>query len=129
LKQYLMYVDSNIIISTVHGAKGLEWDYIILPDMEQYLFPNWPGLCGICTFREDCYIDWTNVNPGDDFERKFYEELSVFYVGATRAKKGVFFSYSKIGLKTNGMERINNLSCLLKLPGINGSVNSFSPTG
>lgn len=119
LKQYLMYVDSNIIISTVHGAKGLEWDYVILPDMEQYSFPNWPGLCGICSFKKDCFIEWNSVSPDDDFEKKFYEELSVFYVGATRAKKGIYFSYSQIGLKANGMERINNLSCLLKLPGIN----------
>jgi DNA helicase-2/ATP-dependent DNA helicase PcrA len=116
LKQYLMYVDPKIVISTVHGAKGLEWDYVILPDMEQYSFPNWLGLCGICAFKRDCDINWNSIRPNDDFEKKFYEELSVFYVGATRAKKEVHFSYSQFGLKANGMERKNNLSCLLKLP-------------
>jgi DNA helicase-2/ATP-dependent DNA helicase PcrA len=122
LKQYLMYVDSNIVVSTVHGAKGLEWDYVILPDMEQYSFPNWPGLCGICTFKKDCFIEWNSVNPDDDFEKKFYEELSVFYVGTTRAKKGIYFSYSQIGLNANGMERSNNLSCFLKLHGFDRSI-------
>ncbi|MGE4546768.1 MAG: UvrD-helicase domain-containing protein [Desulfurella sp.] len=117
LKQYLMYVNSNIVVSTVHGAKGLEWDYVILPDLEQYSFPNWPGLCDICAFKNDCLINWNSVNPDDDFEKKFYEELSVFYVGATRAKKEIYFSYSKIGLKANGRERSNNMSCFLKLHG------------
>lgn len=124
LKQYLMHVSSNIIVSTVHGAKGLEWDYVILPDMEQSSFPNWPGLCSICNFRVDCFINWTSIKTNSDFEKKFYEELSVFYVGVTRAKKGVFFSYSQTGLRPNGVERSNNLSCLLKLPGIDSLVNS-----
>jgi DNA helicase-2/ATP-dependent DNA helicase PcrA len=135
LKQYLMYVDSNIIISTIHGAKGLEWDYVILPDMEQYSFPNWFGLCGACNFKDACYIDWNSIKQGSDFEKKFYEELSVFYVGATRAKKGIYFTYSHIGLRANGMERSNNLSCFLKLHGFDRSTlvksrieeSSFAP--
>lgn len=44
LKQYIEFVQANIIFSTVHAAKGLEWDYVILPDMEQGLFPNKWGL-------------------------------------------------------------------------------------
>ena len=119
LKQYLGYVDSKIIISTVHGAKGLEWDYVILPDMEQYSFPNYQGLCGICQFKNDCKIDWDSVGRGSDFERKFYEELSVFYVAVTRAKKEVFFTYSDKRINSRGDTRNTNISCLLKLPGIN----------
>ena len=38
LKQAMEYVDSAVILSTVHGAKGLEWDYVILGDMERWLF-------------------------------------------------------------------------------------------
>ncbi|MBD2518517.1 ATP-dependent helicase [Nostoc sp. FACHB-973] len=40
LKQNMEYVSENIIISTIHGAKGLEWDYVLMPDMEQYSMPN-----------------------------------------------------------------------------------------
>ncbi len=119
LKQYLGYVDSKIIISTVHGAKGLEWDYVILPDMEQYSFPNYQGLCGLCQFKNDCKIDWNSIGRGSDFERKFYEELSVFYVAVTRAKKEVFFTYSDKRIDFRGNERDANISCFLKLPGIN----------
>lgn len=38
LKQAMEYVDSRVIISTVHGAKGLEWDYVIVCDVEQWVF-------------------------------------------------------------------------------------------
>ncbi|KKC30236.1 UvrD-helicase domain-containing protein [Caldanaerobacter subterraneus] len=118
LKQYLGYVESKIIISTVHGGKGLEWDYIILPDMEQYSFPNYPGLCGICQFKNDCKINWNLASRIPDFERRFYSELSVFYVAVTRAKKEVFFTYSNKRIHHTGDERDTNVSCLLKLPGI-----------
>ncbi len=122
LKQYLNYIDSNIIVSTVHGAKGLEWDYVILPDMEQFLFPNYPGLCSVCLpkFKSSCSINW--YFPGIDrsnFTKKFYEELSVFYVAVTRAKKDVLFTCSKTRITCSGKEQLTNISCFLKLPGIN----------
>jgi len=113
LKQFMEFLDVNIIISTVHAAKGLEWDFVILPDMEQDLFPNWFGLCGECKSRSDC-----NLIIDASKEAKFLEELSVFYVAVTRAKKQVYFSASKSQLtKFNPKEK--NVSCFMKLPGIN----------
>ncbi len=38
IKQYMEFLNTSIIISTVHAAKGLEWDYVILPDMEKDSF-------------------------------------------------------------------------------------------
>jgi DNA helicase-2/ATP-dependent DNA helicase PcrA len=114
LKQYLGYVDSNVIVSTVHGAKGLEWDYVFLPDMERYSFPSYLGLCGTCDFQDNCLISWDAIEPKSDFVEKFYQELSVFYVAATRAKKGIFFSYSKTRIDYRGKVRDSNLSCFLK---------------
>lgn len=106
LKQYLDTVDSNVLISTVHGAKGLEWDYSILPDIERRSFPSQWVVCDkLCKFREeDCLIEWDKCDK--NFENKFFEELSLFYVAATRAQKDVYFSYSK------------KPSCLLKLKGL-----------
>ena len=118
LKQYLGYVDSPIVISTVHGAKGLEWDYVILPDMEQYSFPNWNGLCGTCPFKINCNINWKSSNVTSEFERKFYEELSVFYVAVTRAKKNVIFTLSKKRIDYKGENKPTNMSCFLKLKGL-----------
>lgn len=112
LKQYMEFLDARIIISTVHAAKGLEWDYVLLPDMEQDSFPNWSGLCGSCNSRNDCRIVIDSSN-----EKNFLEELSVFYVAVTRAKKQVFFSASKSQL-TRTVPRLKNISCFVKLPGL-----------
>jgi DNA helicase-2/ATP-dependent DNA helicase PcrA len=112
LKQFMEYLDSNIVISTVHAAKGLEWDYVIIPDMEQDLFPNWFGLCGKCRYRRDC-----NIQISNDNEKDFLEELSVFYVAVTRARKQVFFFASNTQITRYG-EKAKNISCFMKLPGM-----------
>jgi DNA helicase-2/ATP-dependent DNA helicase PcrA len=54
LKQNMECIDENVIISTIHGAKGLEWDYVLMPDMEQYSMPNWYGLCRACNHKSNC---------------------------------------------------------------------------
>lgn len=126
LKQYLGYIESRIVVSTVHGAKGLEWEYVVLPDMEMFSFPNFPALCGTCQQRASCILDWTKIVVNSEFERRFYDELSVFYVAATRAKKEIRFSYSKSRITAAGAEQNTNLSCFLSLPGIGMEVSSFN---
>jgi DNA helicase-2/ATP-dependent DNA helicase PcrA len=113
LKQYVEFVDTKIIISTVHGSKGLEWDFVILPDMEAFSFPNYYGLCGYCGCSVNC-----NLKITKEIENKFLEELSVFYVAVTRARKQVYFSASKTQLDSKNGIKSRNISCLLKLPGI-----------
>ena len=113
LKQYIEFVNTNIIISTVHAAKGLEWDFVILPDMEQDSFPNWFGLCNSCKCNSDCNITVTTIN-----ETKFLEELSVFYVAVTRARKQVYFTASRTAPTKHDTEFPKNISCFLSLPGI-----------
>ncbi len=113
LKQYVEFVSSNIVISTVHGAKGLEWDFVILPDLEQDSFPSFMSLCGPCTCKTSCRLIITDSN-----EEKFLEDLSVFYVAVTRARRQIYFSASKKSLDRQGRERPKNLSCLLGLKGI-----------
>jgi DNA helicase II / ATP-dependent DNA helicase PcrA len=120
LKQYLSQVKSNVILSTVHGAKGLEWDYVILPDMERYSFPSYMGLCRLCRFSNACNLDFVTMLSSQEFEREFYQELSTFYVAVTRAKRATYFSYSEVGLNSNGCDRENNPSCFLALKGIRG---------
>lgn len=126
LKQYLGQVKSNVILSTVHGAKGLEWDYVILPDMERYSFPSYMSLCRLCPFTNTCDSDFGRVLSDSDFQRAYYEELSTFYVAVTRAKLATYFSYSKIGLNRDGGNRDNNPSCFLKLQGINMSLRKVN---
>ena len=50
-------------------------------------------------------------------ERAFLEELSVFYVAVTRARKQVYFSCSK-RQRTKYGDRSKNISCFMKLPGM-----------
>ena len=112
IKQYMEFLDTRIIISTVHAAKGLEWDYVILPDMEKDSFPNWFGLCSKCKCGADC-----NFVINNEIEKSFLEELSVYYVAVTRAKKQVYFSASNTQLTKNGTYE-KNYSCFMRLPGI-----------
>lgn len=124
LKQYLMYVtNAQITLSTIHGSKGLEWDHVILPDMERYSFPSYPGLCRVCTFGSNCQLDWSQIKPNSEFARLFKQELNVFYVGGTRARKSVFFTNSFKGLNSNGQQRDNNPSCFLGLEGFQQKQN------
>lgn len=112
IKQYMEFLDTKIIISTIHAAKGLEWDYVILPDMEKDSFPNWFGLCNKCKCDTDC-----NFIVSKEIEKSFLEELSVFYVAVTRARKQIYFTASKTQLTKNG-EFKKNYSCFMKLPGM-----------
>lgn len=119
LKQQMEYVEKNVILTTIHGAKGLEWDYVVLPDMEQYVFPNYFSLCGSCNYRHNRIDDgFCQLIYDSGIERKFLEELSVFYVSVTRAKKKVCFSSSKRRIHYSGGEKETYVSCLLSLPGI-----------
>ncbi|MCS5694995.1 UvrD-helicase domain-containing protein [Desulfofundulus thermocisternus] len=119
LKQQLEYVDKNVILSTIHGAKGLEWDYVIMPDMEQYGFPTYYSLCGTCGYKHNQIRDgFCQLVYDKKIERQFLEELSVFYVGVTRARKDIFFSSSRRRIHYSGEERETYVSCMLSLPGI-----------
>ena len=58
-------IDDKLTITTIHSAKGLEWDAVIMLDCIDGVFP--------------CYAAYTNK----DEDR---EELRCFYVAMTRAK-------------------------------------------
>lgn len=120
LKQNMDLIDSKLFVSTVHGAKGLEWDYVIIPDMEPYCFPNFPSLCGSCdkySGREED-ADVCKIIMKNNDEKKILEELSIFYVAVTRVKKDLFVSASKTRYNTSGKRCLSKISCLVFLPGI-----------
>ncbi|MBD8524143.1 UvrD-helicase domain-containing protein [Pseudomarimonas arenosa] len=71
----------RVRVMTVHGSKGLEADYVLLPRMVNgyYAFPS--------TIEDDPVLSL--VRPaGDDFEHA--EERRLFYVALTRARRSVF---------------------------------------
>lgn len=64
-----------ISLMTLHGAKGLEFDYIFLPGWEEGLFPSQRS------------IDESGI-------KGLEEERRLAYVGMTRARKRAFISYA-----------------------------------
>ena len=35
LRHVVNYVDAGVVVTTMHASKGLEWDYVFLPEMMQ----------------------------------------------------------------------------------------------
>ena len=70
--------DSNITLSTMHSAKGLEFDHVIIMDATDLVLP--------------CKMSYQN-GLGAEYE----EEARLFYVGVTRAKHQLtFLTYESI---------------------------------
>ena len=67
---------SKVNIMTLHSAKGLEFDYVFMPGMEEGVFPNQRSLD-------------EKGNVGLEEERR------LAHVGITRAKKYLFLSHSQ----------------------------------
>jgi DNA helicase-2/ATP-dependent DNA helicase PcrA len=70
-------MEETLFLSTAHGSKGLEWEYVYLIDMTSKDFPN---------IRQDFYKFESN---------NCEEERRLFYVAASRAKKYLTISYYK----------------------------------
>jgi len=85
---FLGLEQGRIPIVTIHQVKGLEFDYVFLVGLNEGLFPF---------FREE-----------DDEEEK-----RLFYVALTRAKQGIFLSYSNFDYRYKG--RTMSKSRLLNL--------------
>lgn len=62
--------DSNIILSTVHSSKGLEYDTVYIMDVYDGVFPS---------------ADINGIYEATDTMNKYQEERRLFYVAMTRA--------------------------------------------
>lgn len=120
LKQAMEYVNSQVILSTVHGAKGLEWDYVILTDVEQWIYTFVCKDCGsqMKNLTDKIYCKLPQPVP-DDIQPQILDDLCVFYVGLTRAKKQVYISASSERFNSTGRQFTNGkICCLAMLCGI-----------
>ena len=63
--------DKQITLATIHASKGLEWDIVFFMNLNDTVFPS----------RKT--------------DEDIIAERRLFYVGVTRARKGLYLSYSK----------------------------------
>ena len=117
LKQAMEYVDSQVILSTVHGAKGLEWAYVIVSDVEQWVFTF---LCRDCPSKtaSNGAVCRLPKNIPEQMKSALLDDLCVFYVALTRAKKQVFISASAERFNARGQQFTNGKICCFAL--VNG---------
>lgn len=64
--------NANITLTTIHSAKGLEYDHVYMIDNIEGEFPS----------------EKRNMSDAD-YEKVLEEERRIFYVGMTRAKKSL----------------------------------------
>lgn len=116
LKHMMEFIDEQIVLTTIHAAKGLEWEYVIIPKLNGFAFPN-SYMCNSCQDTGSCNrgFDYCEFTYRQTMESKFKEEMSIFYVAITRAKKDVFFT---VNTGVNKWNYVKTISCLLNLEGL-----------
>jgi ATP-dependent DNA helicase Rep len=76
----------RITLTTIHGAKGLEWRHVFLVGLEEGLIPHARTL-------DDRASDAT---PDGDAAMSLDEERRLFYVAVTRARDRLYLSRAKV---------------------------------
>ncbi|MGM9746020.1 MAG: UvrD-helicase domain-containing protein [Paludibacteraceae bacterium] len=85
--------DGYITLSTIHSAKGLEWETVIVPRMSDDAFPNpWR-----CDGGRDKLSFEGRVN-------NYNEQVKLLYVAATRSKQRLYFTYPSITQYRSGRQ-------------------------
>lgn len=75
--------EAKVTVSTAHGAKGLEFDYVFLPYATEEVW--------ISKNRASFFVLPREKEAGDDLR----DERRLFYVALTRARSQVYISFSR----------------------------------
>ena len=83
--------EQAIVISTIHGVKGMQYPAVIIPDVNERKIPT--------TYQRDKFAVPQKLLKGihskyDDKELHIQEERRLFYVALTRAKEKLFITYA-----------------------------------
>ena len=82
----------SVKIMTVHASKGLEFRYVFIVGMVHLRFPS-IGRQDAIQVPEALVKEQVSHVEGED-DVHLQEERRLFYVAATRAKRGLYFSYA-----------------------------------
>lgn len=85
----------SVTMMTLHAAKGLEFDHVIIPGIEENLFPSPRSI--------------NDVN-------KLEEERRLFYVGITRARNRLLLTHARYRQTYGQMEQATPSRFLLEVP-------------
>ncbi|RJX24880.1 MAG: ATP-dependent helicase [Desulfurivibrio sp.] len=97
----------TLVLSTIHSAKGLEWDTVFIIDLAEGKFPS------------------AHAMP---FPDQYEEERRLLYVAATRAKTRLFLSYPRETVAPDRTRHYCTISPFLaQLPA--GLINHVKPKG
>ena len=82
----------TIVVSTIHGVKGMQYPIVIIPDVNERKIPT--------TYQKDKFTIPQELLKGiqsahEDKELHLQEERRLFYVAITRAKEKLFITYAK----------------------------------
>jgi len=101
--------EGRLILSTIHSAKGLEWEVVFVIGLAEGRFP------------------YQSATPGEQWE----EERRLLYVAATRAKKQLFLTYPRQIMTTDRKLRHAVMSPFLREinPGLYYQKKQAVPTG
>jgi DNA helicase-2/ATP-dependent DNA helicase PcrA len=117
LKHIMNEISDKVILTTIHGSKGLEWDYVYIPEITAYSFPFSRAICTKCgnTHSGEIHENYCKFKFCASLKEAFSEELSIFYVGVTRAKKDAFL-FANRGVNPFGFNK--RASCFIALPNL-----------
>ena len=87
--------DQWIKMMTIHSAKGLEFDYVVIPSCEEGYIP-------VIGTNDDPTYDKEDPNRVPKTAEWIENERRLFYVGITRAKKGLYIGAP--AMKPGGVE-------------------------
>jgi DNA helicase-2/ATP-dependent DNA helicase PcrA len=88
--------EKPLVLSTIHSAKGLEWDVVVVMGLVDGVLP---------------------VTFALDSEDEIEEEQRLFYVAVTRGKKRVFLTLHHEGMR-GGISQFNKISRFVDMPNI-----------
>ena len=99
--------EKPLVLSTIHSAKGLEWDSVVIMGLMDGVLP---------------------VTFALDNEEEIEEEQRLFYVALTRAKRKCFLTLHHEGIR-GGISQFNKISRFVDAPNVRGKLELRDTAG